>query len=408
MPWTNQKDDKGESRSPWGRQNDKNGSGNAPRGSSSQNGDSGGRGNPPVPDIDALLRKGQNQIKNMGGGFIAWVIIILAVIFWLFHCFYVVEQNEQAVELRLGKPKQTVAEDGLHFYLWPIENYRKVPRTEQTVTIGGDDGDGLMLSGDQNIVKVNFSVYYYITKPASYLFNVRDQSGTIRQVAESAMREVVGRRPADDVYRNRREIVANEVRNIIQSTLDKYGLGVNVSRVSIREAAPPAEVADAFNAVQQAEQERNRAIEQGNQERARLRGLANGQASIVREKANAYKARIVEEARGEAQRFITVEKEAKTAPEATRFRLYLEAMEQMLSAPNKLVIGAGNNIVPYLPLDKFMGGSGAAQPVSHSRNAARSDERANASDNSPMRAPEVQILDMRGSRLSAINSGKVR
>lgn len=362
MPWKNQQDGKsgGEKSSPpagspWGKSGDKERGAKTPSGSAPRGGFPGGKNEPSMPDIDALLRKGQNHMKQIGGGFIAALIAVLAVIFWLFHCFYIVQQNEQAVELRFGKPKQTVAEDGLHFYFWPVETYRKVARTEQTVTIGSDGGEGLMLSGDQNIVRVNFSVYYYITKPSAYLFNVRDQEGTIAQVAESAMREIVGRRPADDVYRNRREIVAAEVRGIIQSTLDKYGMGIEVSRVSIREAAPPYEVADAFNAVQQAEQERNRSIEQGNQERARLRGLANGQAAGIREKAAAYKARIIAEAQGEAQRFTSVEKEAKTAPEATRFRLYLEVMEQMLSAPGKLVIGAGaGNIVPYLPLDSLL------------------------------------------------------
>lgn len=377
MPWKNLKDGKegGDiSGSPWGKSGEK----KTRPGASEQEGiSSGGKsaqaGGAAVPDIDALLRKGQDRMKHIGGGGVAVLLIILALIFWLFHCFYIVQQNEQAVELRFGKPKQTIAAEGLHFYFWPVETYRKVPLTEQAVTIGGDDGEGLMLSGDQNIVNVNFSVYYYITKPAAYLFNVKDQDGTVQQVAESAMREIVGRRPADDVYRNRREIVANEVRGIIQSTLDKYGLGAEVSRVSIREAAPPYEVADAFNAVQQAEQERNRSIEQGNQERARLHGLANGRAAGIRERAAAYKARIVEEARGEAQRFATVEKEAKTAPEATRFRLYMETLEQMLSSPGKLVISAnpnGNAVLPYLPLDKLLpqnqppaaaGGSAAAQ-----------------------------------------------
>jgi len=366
MPWKNQQDDKGNSGSPWGKDNDKS-SGkslfpvSAGKGSNNAGGaDNGGGPRPggsPGPDIDALLRKGQNQIRQIGGGALVFIIMALAAAFWFFHCFYIVQQNEQAVELRFGRPKQTIAAEGLHFYFWPVETCRKVPLTEQAVTIGNDGSDGLMLSGDQNIVNVNFSVYYYITAPSAYLFNVRDQGGTVQQVAESAMREIVGRRPADDVYRNRREIVANEVRGIIQSTLDKYGLGVQVSRVSIREAAPPYEVADAFNAVQQAEQERNRSIEQGKQERARLHGLANGQAAGIRERAAAYKARIVEEARGEAQRFASVEKQAKTAPVATRFRLYVETLEQMLAVPGKLLIdnaGAGNAVVPYLPLDKLL------------------------------------------------------
>jgi len=388
MPWRDSKQGGGgkdnPQGSPWGRQPADDKDRKTSWGGQKR---SGGWGEPPMPDIDALLRKGQNRMKHIGGGFIAGLIIALAILFWLFHCFYIVQQNEQAVELRFGVPRQAVAEEGLHFYLWPIETYRKVPRTEQTVTIGSEDGEGLMLSGDQNIVNVNFSVYYYITDPAAYLFNVRDQSGTVAQVAESAMREIVGRRPADDVYRNRREIVANEVRGIIQSTLNKYGLGVEVSRVSIREAAPPAEVAEAFNSVQQAEQERNRLIEQGNQERARLRGLANGRASSIREQAAAYKARIVEEARGEAQRFTSVEQEAKTAPEATRFRLYIEAMEQILAAPNKIVLESGAAPVPYLPLDKLLQ-SGGAKALSR-------PDGANAAPAEPQAAPAAGLKSRR-------------
>lgn len=376
MPWKNQKDDKENgniSGSPWDRHSapsaadseKKQESKNTEQKNTVYSADNGKKTvGSAGDDIEALLRKGRNHMKQMGGGAPVFAVAALVLLFWLFHCFYIVQQNEQAVELRFGKPKQTIAAEGLHFYLWPVEFYSKVPLTEQTITIGRGNGDGLMLSGDQNIVNVNFSVYYYIIKPAAYLFNVKDQSGTVRQVAESAMREIVGRRPADDVYRNKREIVAAEVRNIIQTTLDKYGLGVEVSRVSIREAAPPYEVADAFNAVQQAEQERNRAIEQGNQERARLQGLANGQAAAIREKAAAYKARIVEEAHGEAQRFSAVEKEARSAPEVTRFRLYLETMEQLLSSPGKLIIDSGamqgkNAVVPYLPLDNLLRGSSA-------------------------------------------------
>jgi len=347
---------------PWSNQN-----GGSPWGGSSNQGDhknhrgrplKGQGGNDPgsmPPDMDKVFRKGQDQLKQFGGTGLFFLVVVIAVLFWAFQCFYIIQQNEQAVELRLGKPKDSIVTEGLHFCFWPVETYRKVSRTEQTATIGTHEQDGLMLSGDQNIVNVNFSVYYYIADPTAYLFNVNDQTGTIQQVAESAMREVVGRRPADDVYRNQREAVAADVLAIIQSTLDKYGVGVNVTRVSITEAAPPREVADAFNSVQQAEQERNRAIEQGNQEQAQKRGIAKGEASRIRETAAAYKARVVEEARGEAQRFVFVAKEARVAPETTRLRLYLETVEQVLSSPNKLVLDkSGGGAVPYLPLDEIM------------------------------------------------------
>ncbi|RCL03244.1 MAG: membrane protease subunit HflK [Candidatus Tokpelaia sp. JSC189] len=349
MPWSNQNGGGNNGDSPWGGDgNHKNHRRWSPRGH-------GGGLRSTSPGMDEILRKKQEQLKQFGGGKLFLLVGLIFAIFWIFQCFYIVQQNEQAVKLRFGKPKEGIVTEGLHFRFWPIDTYRKVPRTEQTETIGTREQDGLMLSGDQNIVHVNFSVYYYIADPAAYLFNVNDQEGTIQQVAESAMREVVGRRPADDVYRDQREVVASEVLSIIQSTLNKYGVGINVTRISITEAAPPREVAEAFNSVQQAEQERNRAIEQGNQERAQKRGIANGEASRIREAAAAYKARIVKEAYGEAQRFSSVAKEARAAPEVTRFRLYLEAVEQMLSSPDKLVLDkSGGGTVPYLPLNEIM------------------------------------------------------
>ncbi|RCL00304.1 MAG: membrane protease subunit HflK [Candidatus Tokpelaia sp. JSC085] len=354
MPWSNQSGgDNNQGASPWGSRQSSNHSEHRSQRKRFSGGDRGSGSMP--PDVDEILRKGQDHFKKFGGGGLIFLGCVMAAVVWMFQCFYIVQQNEQAVELRFGQPKNIIVMEGLHFCFWPIETYRKVSRTEQTVTIGTREQDALMLSGDQNIVNVNFSVYYYIVEPSAYLFNVNDQSGTIQQVAESAMREVVGRRPADDVYRDQREAVATEVSAITQSTLNKYGVGVNITRVSITEAAPPSEVAEAFNSVQQAEQERNRAIEQGNQHRAQKRGIANGQASQIREAAAAYKARIVEEARGEAQRFATVEKEAKEAPDVTRFRLYLEAVEQMLSSPGKLVFDqAHSGIVPYFSLNEIM------------------------------------------------------
>ncbi|RCL02731.1 MAG: membrane protease subunit HflK [Candidatus Tokpelaia sp. JSC188] len=350
MPWNNQNDSGNNNESPWGNYDDHKNHRRWP----SRRHNSGSKSIP--PDISQILRQRQKQLKQFGSKRIFLLVIFIITIFWVFQSFYVIQQNEQAIELRFGKPKEGIVTEGLHFRFWPIDTYRKVPRTEQTATIGIREQDGLMLSGDQNIVHVNFSVYYYIIDPTAYLFNVNDQEGTIQQVAESAMREVVGRRPADDIYRDQREIVASEVLSIIQSTLNKYGLGIDVTRISITEAAPPHEVAEAFNSVQQAEQERNRAIEQGNQERAQKRGIANGEASRIREAAAAYKARIVEEAHGEAQRFSSVAKEARAAPEITRFRLYLEAIEEMLSSPDKIILdkSGGGTPVSHLLLNEIM------------------------------------------------------
>ncbi|EJF77179.1 HflK protein [Bartonella sp. DB5-6] len=354
MPWTNQNGG-----GPWsGDKNKSGGDKKAPAknlfGSGGNN--SGNNG----PNLDDILRKGKDQFKQVGRSGIFVLLLLLAVFFLLYQSLYIVQQNEQAVELRFGVPKEGIIGDGLHFHFWPIETYMKVPLTEKTIAIGGQSGqaqqsEGLMLSSDQNIVNVNFSVYYRISRPSQFLFNVSDQEGTVRQVAESAMREVIGSRPVDDVLRDKKEEVANDVRKVIQLTVDKYQLGVEISRVSISEAAPPTKVAAAFNSVQQAEQERGRMIEEGNRVRFTKIGLANGEASRTREIAKGEKAQMVEEARGRAERFQAIARAAAISPEATRYRFYMETMGRILSSSNKLVLDQVNSpAVPYLPLNELL------------------------------------------------------
>ena len=150
--------------------------------------------------------------------------------FWLFQAIYTVQPDELAVELRFGKPKAELSEPGLHFHWWPVETVEKANTAEKLINIGGGASDprqssGLMLSGDQNIVDVQFSVAYQVSDPKAYLFNVADPDEMVRQIAESAMREAVGRRPAQDIFRDDRQGIADAVRGIIQPTLDAYGAG---------------------------------------------------------------------------------------------------------------------------------------------------------------------------------------
>ena len=246
--------------------------------------------------------------------------------FWVFQAVYTVQPDEVAVELRFGKPKDELSEPGLHFHWWPVETVEMANTAEKLVNIGGGSRDpgnsGLMLSGDQNIVDVQFSVAYQVTDPKAYLFNVSDPDDMLRQVAESAMREAVGRRPAQDIFRDDRQGIADAVRDIIQTTLDDYGAGLSVNAISIEDAAPPREVADAFDEVQRAEQDEDRFVEEANQYSNQKLGQARGQAAQVREEAAAYKNRVVQEAEGEAQRFISVYNEYAKAPEVTRKRLF--------------------------------------------------------------------------------------
>ncbi|MDJ0612234.1 MAG: FtsH protease activity modulator HflK [Rhizobiaceae bacterium] len=368
MPWSNQSGGGG---GPWGGggNNGNNGGGGGPWGNGGgnrpPNGGGGGGGQQP-PDLEDIIRKGQDQLRKAmpgGGGLNPLTIGIGTVVLiglYLTQAFYTIQEDELGVELRFGKPKQEVSTAGLHFHLWPIETYEVANTAENQINIGStgrtSNTAGMMLSGDQNIVDVAFSVLYQVTSPNDYLFNVKEPEGMVRQVAESAMREVVGKRPAQDIFRDDRAGIADEVRQITQTTLDSYGAGLNINAVNIEDVAPPpGEVADAFDEVQRAEQNEDQFIEEANQYSNRILGAARGEAAQILEDAAAYKNRVVEEAKGEAQRFISVYDEYAKAPDVTRKRLFLETMEKVLGDSNKVIVeqGNGQGVVPYLPLPEI-------------------------------------------------------
>jgi len=368
MPWSNQSGGGG---GPWGGGgNNNNGGGGGPWGGGGNNrppnngGGGGGQGGGTPPDLEEIIRKGQDQLKKAlpgGGGFNAatGIIGLIAIsALYLTQAFYTIQEDQLGVELRFGKPKQEVSSAGLHFHLWPIETYEVVQTSEKQINVGsnGRSGSvGLMLSGDQNIVDVTFSVLYQVVSPNNYLFNVSDPEGMVRQVAESAMREVVGKRPADDALRNDRDGIAEEVRSITQATLESYGTGIQINGLKLEDVAPPREVADSFDEVQRAEQNEDQFIEEANRYSNRVLGAARGEAAQILEDAAAYKSRVVEEAKGEAQRFISVYDEYAKAPEVTRKRLFLETMEKVLGDSNKVIVeqGQGQGVVPYLPLPEI-------------------------------------------------------
>lgn len=364
MPWSNQNGNGGGG--PWGGGGNNGGDDGGNKGGPWGNGPRGpqrpGGGNQP-PDLEDLIRQGQDRIKRAipgggGGGFskpFIGLLVIGAAILYGMQAFYQVDTDERAVELLFGKPKAELSQPGLHFHFWPVESVEKVKIVEKQIAIGATGSRagsaGLMLSGDQNIVDVQFSVLYSVISPQEYLFNVAGPDDVVRQVAESAMREIVGRRPAQDVFRDNREAIAGEVRGSMQATLDTYGAGIQVNTVSIEDAAPPAEVADAFEEVQRAEQDEDRFREEANQYSNQKLGAARGEAAQIREEASAYATRVVQESEGEAQRFISIYDQYKLAPEVTRKRLFLETMEAVLRDSNKIIIDEnGGGVVPYLPL----------------------------------------------------------
>ncbi len=320
-------------------------------------------GGPPPPNLEELLSKGRDQFQGElpSGKWLFAGIGVAALIFWGFQSIYQVAPQEVGVELLFGKPKAELSEPGLHVIFWPFETVEKVAITENQTNIAsmqsgrGRGDDGLMLSGDQNIVDVSFSVLWRVADPAAYLFNVADPADMVMKTAESAMREVVGRRPADDIFRDDKEGVNLEVQQITQSILDSYEAGITISRVAIEQVAPPPEVADAFDEVQRAQQDEERFQQEARQYANTLLGNARGQAAQITEDAKAYKDRVVKEAEGQATRFLLIYEEYAKAPEVTRKRLFLETMEEVFGSSNMVIIEgeAGSDVVPYLPLPEL-------------------------------------------------------
>jgi membrane protease subunit HflK len=333
-----------------------------------------------TPNLEDILNRGRDQFRGgVPGG--RWAIIggVLALVaFWGFNSVYTINSSEVGVELRFGTPKPELSGEGLHFHLWPIETVERVPLTLNQTQIGNASttntgsgrnaaaSDGMMLSGDQNIVSVQFSVFWAINDPIAYLFNVRDQEAMILYAAESAMREVVGRRPAQEVYSDDRAGIQAEVLDIIRNVLESYGLGVDVTQVLIENAGPPAEVIDAFNEVQRARQDETRLQEEARSYANTLLGDARGRAAALREDAAAYTNRVVQEATGEAERFNSIYAEYVNSPEVTRKRLFLETMEQVLGGAQKVMIenneGAAG-VLPYLPLPELRSNPSTGTPA---------------------------------------------
>ena len=322
---------------------------------------------PQPPDLEELLKRSQDRLRNVlpGGGrsntLIGVLIVAALVMIWVYNSLYMVQPDELGQELVFGKPKSEVSTQGLHFIFWPVETVEIVPTRVEREFLGSDPSrrnstdTSLMLSGDQNIVDVNFSVLWRVKDPKQYLFNVSDPDGFLRRVAESAMRELVGRSTAEQVRTERRAEVEEGVRALLQNTLDNYGAGVTIVGVQLERADPPAEVADAFEEVQRAQQDLDRFQREADQYANKRLGDARGQAAQITETAIGYKQQVVAEAEGESQRFLSVLTEYQRAEDVTRTRLYLETVESVFRNSNKIILegNAAQGVLPYLPLDQL-------------------------------------------------------
>jgi membrane protease subunit HflK len=373
---------KGGGRGPWGGGNKGGGGGNG-------GGGPGGGGQPPIPDIDEIVRKGQEQLKILmgggrpgsrgpsGGGVSGLgkrgLLLIAAALFgfWLLMSFYTVRPEEQAVELTFGECRgDCIGEPGLNFAPWPVVTREIVQVTgERTEEIGSGTlrgtSAGLMLTGDENIVDITFQTVWNVRDPAQFLFNLSDPRSTIEAVSESAMREVVSRSDLSPILSRDRGVISQEVQSLIQATLDEYGSGVNVVRVNFDQADPPEQVIDAFREVQAARQERstlqNRADAYANERLA----AARGQSAQLLQESESYRAQQVNSAQGEASRFNAVLAEYVKAPDVTRKRLYLETMEGVLGDVQMFLVDTpnanGQGVVPFLPLNELRRPAGGTQ-----------------------------------------------
>ena len=350
MPW-NSEGGGGNQGGPWGQ---------GPWGQGPRRPNQGGGRGPNPPDLDELIRRGQDKLKQVlptgGGGRYGWILpVVLVIAFVGFNSIYQVQADERGVVLRFGEYNRTV-NPGLHFALWPVETMER-PRVEaeNQINFGSSDDEGLMLAGDQNIVDIQFTVLWRISDPKNYLFEVKDQEDVVRAVAESAMREVVGRTQAELIRTTGRQKAQDEVKQITQSMLDSYNAGISITSVNLEKADPPKPVLAAFEEVQRAEQNQAQSINEADQYRNREFRQAEGSVAKLIEDAKGYKARVVAEAKGEAARFVSIYDEYKNAKGVTRERLFLETMEQILGQSNKIIIedGNGQGVVPYLPLPEI-------------------------------------------------------
>jgi modulator of FtsH protease HflK len=360
MPWSSQSGGGG----PWG---------SGPRGPWGSGPQS--PGGPRPPDLEEFLRRSQDRLRsllpgNLGGRGIA-VIALIVVVLWGFSGFFRVEPDELGVVLRFGKFTREV-EPGLNYHLpYPIETVltpqalrvnkldigmRPVDDLRRGSSVRDVPEESLMLTGDENIVDVSFSVLWKV-KPngvGDYLFNVQSPEGTVKAVAESAMREVIGRSNIQTVLTSARQKIETAVQEQMQRTLDTYGAGILIQQVQLQKVDPPTQVIDSFRDVQAARSDLERAQNEAQTYANRVVPEARGRAAKITQDAEAYREQTVADAKGQTSRFLQVYDQYKKAPDVTRTRMYLETMERVLGGTDKTIIDTGPQggpgVVPYLPL----------------------------------------------------------
>jgi modulator of FtsH protease HflK len=378
LPW----DDKSKGSGPWGGGSSGSGGGeggspwNRPSGGEDRKGGSGGGGGgKDQPDLEEQMRRMQERFRQRRGGgggggrgrkgggaqlpnfgpLGVMVIVGVVILSWLSTSFVIVDPTQQAAVFRFGK-WQTNFGPGLHFHLpAPIESHRLMQvETRNETRIGSNAAESLMLTQDENIVDIQFSVFWKIDtqNPENYLLNVRDPDLTVAQVAESVMREVVGKTSLQGIITTERDRVQQEVAAQTQGLLNEYRAGVEVLSIQIDKSDPPQPVIEAFNDVNVAEQDAETLTNQAAQFANQIVPQARGTAQRLAQEAEAYRDRVIADASGEAARFDQIYEEYRKAPRVTRERMYLETMERVLERTDKMILDQNSGTVPYLPLER--------------------------------------------------------
>ena len=319
------------------------------------------------PDLDEIVRKMQDKFGGILGGrrapangssgggsnFLLTMIALIVLVLWILSGIYIIDPAERGVVLRFGKMMSTSG-PGPHWHIpWPVEKVYKVNVDE----LREPSHKTTMLTKDENLILIDLSVQYQVKNAENYLLRVRDPDDILKEASESALREVVGGKRLDDILSvsGGREILVNETEKKIQDILDRYDTGLYVRKVNLKSTQPPQQVQAAFEDAIKAREDEDRYKKQAEAFERDIIPKAEGDAQRLIEESEAYKQQVIEKARGETSRFLQTLAEYRKAPEITRKRLYLEAMEDVLSSSSKVLIklNQGNNIM-YLPLDRIL------------------------------------------------------
>ena len=343
---------------PWGSKDPKPQQKSEPK-NSGWNGSSNGDG----PELDEMLNKLKQEWQNLIGGkdgqSVFKSLFLLVIVLYLLSGFYRVLPEEQAVILQFGKWNRT-SDSGLHYHLpFPIERAIKIQVTRENRTEVGtpqehaldEDSDSLMLTGDENIVDVQFVVFWRIKDAGNYLFHLQNPEDTLKMAAESALREIIGQTPIDKALTEQRGEIQVESEKLLQEILDRYQSGIEVTQVRVLTLDAPPPVIDAFRDVQRAKSEKETLKNQAEAYRNDILPKAKGEAERIAQDAEAYKQEVINRAQGDANRFNSILTSYKLAPGVTSKRIYFETMEEVLKNSKKIIVDKGASaVVPYIPM----------------------------------------------------------